>query len=214
MILTLETRWFDDTPLPADLYEWFETLGSVDPSHWTDFYLPTSDPALNLKYREGKVQVKHRLAPPIRRSFGPHVTGHCEQWIKWSFPSADGSPHLREIDDTGLWLPVRKTRQRHRFTGDDQQSLSEALPTSPPAAIEIELTEISVDEETAWSLCIEAEGPAESLLDTLTGAGSALFTETFPISLSAQQSFGYVQWLQQLPPEIGHPPPEVLISSD
>lgn len=197
MDFTLEARWFDSDPVPTDLREWTEALGSAEPSSWTDLYLPSSDPGFNLKLREDKVQVKRRLTEPTARSLGPTVTGQCEQWAKWSFP-LDTSSSLWEDDPTGLWVAVEKTRLRQSFEPDAQRSLSDRLPTSPPARVHVELTDVRVKGETAWTFCLETEGPAAGLASTLITLGPLLLDD-FPTALSAEHSFGYVEWLQRLP---------------
>lgn len=213
MSLTLEVRWFGTGPVPQDLQDWFGELGATSPSAWTDLYLPSEDPAMNLKLRSDNFQVKKRLAGPTRYSFGPHVTGRLEQWAKWSFPVEDASLSLPEHDASDLWVPVKKTRHQFAFTDDEQKIFSEGLPLSPPATIEIECTEVVAKEENAWTICLETEGPPQALLETLTTVGPVLFTEDFPVGLSEEESFGYAQWLQQLSSDDDWVPSEVLIPS-
>lgn len=213
MTLSLEARWFCAEPLPSALRDWMESLDPDDPFSWTDYYLPSEDPGLNLKLRDGKVQIKRRLAGPFRQNLGTSVNGRYEQWVKWSFSVSD-APSLPDTDPTALWVPVEKTRVRHTFSETEQASLTEKLPTSPPARAQMELTEVTAATETAWTVCLEAEGPASGLSDTLTALGPALFTDEFPVSLSAEQSYGYARWLQELSPDIGRPAPEVLFSKD
>lgn len=214
MIFTLEARWFNTGPVPSELRDWFENMGSSEASKWTDLYLLTEDVSLNLKLRGKNVQVKHRLGEPLHCSLGQSVTAHCEQWVKWSFACADAPSRPWDSDPTGLWVPVHKKRRRHRLSADTQETLSEALPTSPPATVEVECTEVTVGDETAWTFCIEAEGPTQTLHDTLTQAGRALLSDQFPVSLPAEQSLGYVEWLQGLSLDLERPSPDVLIAPE
>lgn len=207
---TLEMRWFESGSPPAELRDWFEDLGRPSSNTRTDLYLPCGDPARNLKLRNGRIEVKQRLAGPIRRSFGPAVTGDCEQWTKWSFPLRETPTPLTD-DPTDLWVPVEKTRTRHAFEATEQTDLSGELPASPPATVLVELTEVTAGSATAWTFCLETAGPSSGLVETLTAAGSTLLTDGFPTTLSADRSFGYVRWLQGLPTVTDEPAPEVRI---
>lgn len=211
MTLTLEARWFGAPPLPDVLREWFNTLGTIRTSAQTDLYLPAEDPALNLKLRDNQLQIKRRLAGPFRTSLGPTAAGRCEQWVKWSFDLEEASS-LWDEDPTALWVPVKKTRHQLTIPPEAQSSLTTDLPTSPPASIEAELTVLEADSESAWTFCVEADGPTGSLVETLTSAAPLLLDDRLPISLSTEQSFGYVRWLQQLPTVDTRPAPEVRIS--
>lgn len=210
MLYTLEARWFGSPPLPSALGEWFDTLGTVETSTQSDLYLPSEDPALNLKMRDDQLQIKRRLAGPLRTSFGPKATGRCEQWGKWSFDLANASSPLSEENPTDLWVTVDKTRHQLSIPPDDQSSLTPDLPASPSATIEVELTTFDVEEESAWTFCIETEGPVSSLVDTLVTAGPFLLND-IPLSLPADQSFGYTRWLQQRPTVTTRPAPEIQI---
>lgn len=211
MTLTLEARWFGTFPMPDVLQEWFNGLGTPWTSEQTDLYLPAQDPALNLKLRDNQFQIKRRLADPFRTSLGPNAVGRCEQWVKWSFDLEEPSP-LWDEDPTALWVPVEKTRHQLTFSPEAQSSLTPALPTAPPASIEAELTTLTAGSESAWTLCIEAEGPISSLGDTLTTAAPLLLDERLPVVLSSDQSFGYVRWLQQLPGVSPQPAPDLQLS--
>lgn len=213
MTLSLEARWFCDPPLPSALRNWVEALGPDPSFSWTDYYLPSDDPALNLKLRDNNVQIKRRLVGPFEQTFSPTVSGRSEQWVKWSF-SMGNALSFPDPDPTALWVPVEKTRVRHTFSEAEQATLTDTLPTTPPAKAQLELTEVTAAAETAWTVCLEAEGPASGLRDTLTAIGPALFTDEFPVTLSAEQSYGYARWLQELPPEVGRPASEILLSED
>ena len=212
MTYTLEARWFGTPPLPAALRDWFDTLASPKTSTRTDLYLPAADPTLNLKLRGDQVQVKRRLAGPIRTSFGPKAAGCCEQWAKWSFRLSEEESLPGDEEPTDQWIPVEKTRHQFAIPAGDQSALTSTLPTSPPATIEAELTEVEADAATAWTLCVETKGPVSSLVDTLTTAAPLLLDDQLPVSLSTDQSFGYIRWLQQLPAVSTRPAPEVQIS--
>ena len=211
MRFTLEARWFGPPPLPNALREWFGTLGPVETSTQADLYLPAEDPALNLKMRDDQLQIKRRLAGPLSTSFSEKAGGRCEQWGKWTLDLAGSPSSLWEDDPTDLWVEVQKTRHQLSFGPEDQPALTEALPTTPPSTLDAELTTVETAQDTAWTLCLEAEGPVASLVDTLTAAGPVVLDETLPVSLSTDQSFGYVRWLQQRPTVTTRPAPSVQI---
>ncbi|WP_103021171.1 hypothetical protein [Salinibacter altiplanensis] len=211
MTVTLEARWFGPAPLPGALQEWFTSSGSAETSTQTDLYLPAEDPALNLKMRDDQIQIKRRLAGPLSTTFSDAASGRCEQWGKWTLDLAGPSSALWDDDPTDLWVPVEKTRHQRSFAPDEQPALTDALPTTPPATLDAELTTVEAAGNTAWTLCLEAEGPAQGLADTLMAAGPVVLDETLPVSLTPDQSFGYVRWLQQRPTVTTRPAPDVQI---
>lgn len=196
--LTLETRWFGTGSLPKAVEDWFTTLGPIDTSTRTDLYFHPYDISLNVKIRDDYgelLQIKRQLGRTLTRTFGPDVTGRAEQWYKWSF-SLDDTPNLWNEDHTGLWIPVEKTRMQQSFDGDEIELLENNV-SDTRTTIGIELTEVVAEDETAWTFCLEVNGPSESLEETLDIAGSVLLKGEFPVSLSASQSFGYTHWLRQ-----------------
>lgn len=208
---TLEVRWFEHGAVPPPLRDWFAQFEPEPPSTWTDYYLPSQDAGLNLKVRDEKMQIKRRLAGPTPYTFGPRAAGRREQWIKWSFDLADGSPRAWTDDPTELWIPIEKTRHQHTYEPEAQSALAGALPTTPAATVMIEVTTLKTPDETAWTLCVEAEGPPNGLEKTLTVAGTALLDADLPVPLRANRSFGYVRWLQELPSVESGPAAELLI---
>jgi len=213
MIHTLEVRWFGTPPLPPALHEWFQTLGEVQTTSQTHLYLPAEDPALNVKVRDGQLQIKRQLGGPFRKAFGTQADGHCEQWGKWSFDLAAERSVLWDDDPSNLWVAVQKTRHQLKIPAADQPSLTDALPTTPPALVAAELTTLQVQDTSAWTFCVEAEGPVESLVETLLTAAPQLLNDTPPFSLSPDESYGYVRWLQQLPTVHTRPASEIQIPS-
>jgi len=212
MTITLEVRWFGNALPPLSLQDWFGQLDSESHEAWTDFYLISGDPGLNLKARDGKIQVKRRLTGPTACTFGPSASGHYEQWVKWSFDrEAEGVGPWGE-NTTGLWIPVEKTRRQRTFDSEAQSVLASALPMHAAAMVKIELTTFVVSEREAWTLCLETEGPPEGLVDTLSAAGEALFDADFPVTLATDQSSGYVRWLQRHSEVHPRPVPDLLVA--
>jgi hypothetical protein len=196
---SLEVRWFGEGSTPRALDEWIAGLGSVESASRTDLYLSPPTASFNLKLRrEGGefVELKRRLGGAERRSFGPDVTGDVEQWYKWSF-SLDHSPGLWTSERTGLWLPVRKARTLHALDPAERPS-SGGGPPDGDATAHVELTEVTVPSGTAWTVGLEVAGRAAALEDAFAAVASEAFGGSFPVSLPAERSVGYSEWLRRL----------------
>jgi hypothetical protein len=195
---TLEVRWFVEGSPPAPVVDWIESLGAEAETTRTDLYLVSDDPGMNVKLREGKVQTKHRIGDRTPITFAETVRGVQERWVKWSFPTVEQHHDLFEDDPTGLWVPVHKERLRLEIAPDEQTALLDPMIEPDPAEAKIELTEVRALERRAWTICMEAEGRPEALPGTLQQMGNYLFGEGHPPALTADQSFGYAQWIQRL----------------
>lgn len=215
MDTTLEVRWFGSQSPSSELRRWIDQLDPDAPSTWSDYYLPSEDSSLNLKVRDDKFQIKRRLAGPKRHTFSAAATGRYEQWTKWSFDLTEVPSHLSKDEDlTALWLPIQKTRHQRTFEPAEQGDLTAELPTTPPATVMTELTILETPDGEAWTLCLEAEGPPDSLLETLVAAGTVLLSADRPVSLSADHSHGYARWIQDLPHVRSGPSSELVLPSE
>lgn len=183
---TLELRWFanEDTP-PDRLHDWFDTLGDASQKERSDVYLLTAAPACNVKWRSGKIQTKRRVRAPNSAVTPTGYTGWQECWHKWSFKTDDAPPER----DANLWVRMQKVR--HQVT--------KLLPND--IVIKIELTRVKACNETAWSVCIEAEStsPTQPLADAL-GHAKYLWMSDLPAGLpfSEDTSMGYASWLHEV----------------
>jgi len=194
---TLEARWFYPGSPPDILVDWIRDLGAEVDSVRTDLYLVSTDPAMNVKLREGKVQTKHRLGPSTPISFGDRAQGYQERWVKWSF-DLDDDPDLLDDDPTDLWVPVHKKRLQLEMDEDDQADRLDVLVEEEPTEAALELTTVSARGEEAWSVCIESEGRPEGLPGTLRQVGDFLLDDTLPHTFTSDRSFGYAAWIGQL----------------
>jgi len=198
---TLEVRWFYDGPAPDDVVEWFTSLNPGQQREWEDVYLISDDPALNVKLRGGKIQLKRRSGDQTVTTFSEGVQGVREYWQKWSFPLTDSAPDLFHDDSSAasdLWLSVVKSRLQRKYTPDEQHALLDTLDEADPAHALVELTRVSHGEHAAWTLCMEAEGPMQALPGTLRQMGRYVFRTGFPPTLTPSHSFGYVRWLERI----------------
>lgn len=194
---TLEVRWFVPGAPPASVVDWITALGAEANATRTDLYLVSSDPAMNVKLREEKIQTKHRLAEPVPITFAEGVKGVKERWVKWSFPTKETHGLFNE-DPTGLWHPVHKERIQLEIDPDEQVALLDGAHEPTPADAAIELTVVQSRAHEAWTICMEAEGEPDALSDTLNEMGQYLFAQGNPPDLARDQSFGYARWLAGL----------------
>ena len=202
---TLEVRWFYDGTPPDAVVAWFKGLNPQQQSEREDLYLISDDPFLNVKLREGKIQLKRNSGDRTRTAFNDGVRGIREYWQKWSFPLTDDAPDLFTDDPSGLWMPVTKSRLRREYEPDEQHTLLDTLDEPEPAEALVELTRVTHGEHTAWTICMEAEGRAEALDGTLRQMGRYVFSQGTPPDLVPAHSFGYVRWLERLYEQQGVP---------
>lgn len=195
---TLEVRWFVKGSAPARVVDWVHSLGAEAESARTDLYLVSDDPAMNVKLREGAVQTKHRIGDRTAISFTQEVEGIQERWVKWSFPTVEQHHDLFQQDPTGLWVPVHKERLRLEISPEKQSSLLSRMIEPNPAEAKMELTKVRSQGYKGWTICMEAEGPSNTLPGTLQQMGNYLFQKGSPPSLSTDHSFGYARWIQKL----------------
>ena len=186
MFVTAEVRWFYEGPPPDAVAAWFQGLGppvdEQDPR--TDYYLRPTDEALNVKLREGQAEAKRRDGTVgALVSLADGQAGMVEHWRKWSFPLA--SEALGSPPADAYWM--RAYRLAEDAIDEDTETSSEAA-----RRCECELSELTIKDQTWWSLCLEASGdePEDSLRRTATH----IFGPTAP-SLHADASMGYPAWL-------------------
>ena len=197
---TLEVRWFYPGSPPASVVDWITEIGAEQESERTDLYLVSDDPAMNVKLREGKIQTKHRIGETVSIHFatenGETVSGQRERWVKWSFP-LNGTHELHDHDPTGLWVPVHKKRLQREVDDDDQADLLDTLVEDNPTDAAIELTQVTANGASAWTICVESEGRPDGLPGTLRQMGDHLLQD-IPQTLERDASYGYASWIQDV----------------
>ncbi len=203
---TLEIRWFAPGTPPSHVTDWIMDLGAESESNRTDLYLLSSDPAMNVKFREGQLQTKHRIGSGEGVRINERVSGVRERWIKWSFPLDDDAPDLVKSDPTGLWVPVHKQRLQVELDGDEQlQRLRDAgreITEPDPVEALAELTVVRSGDTVAWTVNVESEGAPGRLTSTLEQIVPLFFADP-AILFETETSFGYAEWLRSVvEPEI------------
>lgn len=174
-LTTLEVRWFAPGEAPLEVKHWFENgLGDLSPPETReDRYFKIPWERLNLKRRQGNLELKWRQQELGSHTLGDRLEGNVERWQKWT----GLNPLLALLPATG-WITVTKRRtQRHR------------------QAVSYELTQLLVQETVWWSLAFEAlanEGDRFQRVVTQIG-------QTYPgPKLRLEHSCAYPQWLGSL----------------
>ncbi|EAW35037.1 hypothetical protein [Lyngbya sp. PCC 8106] len=147
-LLTLEVRWFESGKIPQVIEKWFTTACPGELSRGVEeredqyFYTPGCE-CLNLKLREGKLELKWRQTQLEIDSFqDSNWQGRVERWLKWSYQDSI-SENLIQLLGTGD-QPIVKIgkKRRQRYYQD----------------VECELTQLTFDQyQSWWSLGFEME---------------------------------------------------------
>lgn len=201
MYTTIELRWFFPGFLPLAIVEWYEysapTAETQDPR--TDNYLNLfGTEKMSIKVREGRLEVKKRYRKVEFVKLHPNVTGHLENWRKWSVNLGEvEQPHPSA--STGNWISVTKSRRlcTYQFLSGRWQPVSFDLAPFDNGC-EIELTTLNVGSQTWWTVAFEAFGPADSNRAMLRSVSTQIFAALEPPDLSTENSFGYPWWLDQI----------------
>lgn len=196
MFKSREIRWFYPTELKS-VEKWFMdngyTFENADPR--TDYYLPLKNQDdIGIKLREGNVEIKQRIARTKKENISELANGYFENYIKWSFSSAEKDPLFQEIieGEKFNWLGVRKERIGYKLKENQNGSIIRVkLDEFPEFGCQVEYTRIKIKEELWYSLCLEWFGEKEieidlSILDEMLGDQE----------LKASNSMGYAEFLK------------------
>jgi hypothetical protein len=192
---SVEVRWFVEGGLPPEVTDWYEdAVGLADWQERTDRYIrPAAEGGLNVKWREGQLEVKRRIEVVGPASWGG-AAGTVERWRKWSFHLSDESPLAATGRD---WIAVTKHRTVRTLTFREDR----LVLTKPREVLQhgctVELAEVTVQHASWWSVCLEAFGPDAEARALLEQTASRVFAEN-PPPLAAEQSLNYVDWLARL----------------
>lgn len=196
MFKSREIRWFYPTELKS-VEKWFMdngyTFENADPR--TDYYLPLKNQDdIGIKLREGNVEIKQRIARTKKENISELANGYFENYIKWSFSSAEKDPLFQEIieGEKFNWLWVRKERVGYKLKENQNGSIIRVkLDEFPEFGCQVEYTRIKIKEELWYTLCLEWFGEKEieidlSILDEMLGDQE----------LKASNSMGYAEFLK------------------
>lgn len=193
-----EIRWFFSGPPERGLVAWFnQSYTSVGVGERTDHYLLGVGDALNIKLREGRLEVKQRQW--VRAGFQVNVRaqGQMEGWNKWSFGLTGEEEAVglakRHADQ---WLAVHKHRRLRTFIAE-RAEITETAPGSHPAAgCNAELTVVTAGDRRWHSLGFEAFGAGDRP-GLLHSVSEFLLNGDLPLTLPAEASSGYPAWIER-----------------
>jgi len=198
MYPTAEVRWFIRGTIPPEVDAWFRRgPGRVNKEPVrTDRYLQLrGSEGLNVKMREGLIEIKQRVGPVDVVRFHERVRGLVEQWRKWRFQLA-GPDAARSETDAFSWVAVRKDRRlrTYRVTGEKEVVvLSDA--EVPASGCELELTAVRMAGRAWWTVALEAFGDTSALRDNLFFTAQHVFHGDDTPAFKAADSRGYAAWL-------------------
>jgi hypothetical protein len=193
---TCEIRWFLKTPL-SGIAGWLEDLEAdrITTENRTDFYLfLPGRKDLGIKIREGRLEVKHRTAPPWPKQIAPAWEGYLEAWVKYGFELG------RNKTERPLWAgedptlhEVVKYRRAMLIHQTDGELTFGPLQYGNTTAIQLEYTKLRVLEETWYTLGLEWPEDLELQLP------ETFFREILGEDrLTRAESMGYAEFLQLL----------------
>jgi hypothetical protein len=201
-----ELRWFvrssGDNWQRA--HDWFApadpALQHREPER-TDAYLqlPASI-TVGVKQRQGRFEIKTQTVAP--RLFEPGtagISGHLDEWVKWSFASRDPAALEVELLQAGPWRTVIKDRHLQKYAEADG-TISPASPADrPDQGCNVELTRLAFSPgQWDWfTIGFEAFGPPARVSSILTASAERFFAQHagVPLALQAADSLGYPEFL-------------------
>lgn len=212
-LVSREVRWFLDGGINhhRSLKRWFEDKTARDPAClWaeqrSDIYLLVPESAdMGIKWREGKLQIKGRVAACGTTVFGARHQGLVERWIKWSYEEvAEAYRSLFQAEEVGglRRVSVRKIRALRKmrldpFTGS-------ACEIAPDAAIDrglnVELVDLEVNGMTYCSLAYEGFPCDPAMATAFAEAVSLELVSLTEPRLHSTLSRSYPGWLAGLFP--------------
>jgi hypothetical protein len=197
MLTTNELRWFYPGKVPPEIEEWFPQ--NCQPETREDWYLyaPGCD-YLGIKLRQERLEVKWRKAELGVLRFGKLVEGKAEKWGKWLCSDDAGeSFQPATVSGNSIWINIQKVRRLQSYQILPDSSIQLITDTdSIENGCSVEITQLLIQEQTWWSLALEAVGEDPHLSENLRLTASYLFQDYRGIKLIAANSYGYPHWLE------------------
>ncbi len=195
-----EFRWFFPGEPDPGLEAWFrQSFTNVSVGRRTDLYLLGADRALNIKLREGRVEVKQRQSQEKGFRVNAWVTGCRECWVKWSFDLQDGDLAIPLAGKhPEAWLPVRKKRLLRTFIPEFDEITETKAGSYPERGCNAELTFLRVEGASWYTIALEAFGAKADRPGLLHSVADYFLDRDLPLILSDASSFGYAEWIDKL----------------
>ncbi len=194
-------RWFFDGPVPPEVERWFcrSSLLSKAPPREDRYVLFPSSLGLNVKLREGRLEIKTLTANLGRRTFTPQAAGKLQIWEKRIGDRAAVAAFEKlESAAPHLWIGVSKERMLRKFVPKGKPLEEVSAGTLPlNGSCVVELTRLAVKGEVYWTACLETSGDPGG--ETLINAAAVIFADEIPAGyFLLENSRPYVEWLQGL----------------
>jgi hypothetical protein len=167
----------------------------------TDRYLRLPDSeGLNVKLREGRIEIKRRVGEVRAVRFHERVTGVVEGWRKWRFELAEpGSSRVQAASPASSWISVHKERRiRTYHVEKDEDVTARSGPKPAATGCELELSRVRAAGQIWWTLAFEAFGDESALRENLLLVARYVVSTDEPPSLPVSNSRGYAAWLIRL----------------
>jgi hypothetical protein len=187
MLTTLELRWFSHGTPPLEVEHWFsvdcpgELLGSPEEREDLYLYTPECD-YLNIKLRQGSLEVKWRKAELGILRCGDGLEGKVEKWLKWICEDSTKQSIIpANVAEEKAWVGVKKVRSQRHYQN-----------------IAFELTQLTVNNDTWWSIAFEMATQDANDRDRFESIVSQVSQTYHGPTLECDRSFAYPTWLARL----------------
>lgn len=187
MLSTWELRWFRQGTLPQDVENWFITdcPGKLfgTPEKREDFYLYIPEcQYLNLKLRQGNLEMKWRKSEVGLEQFGEHGEGKVEKWSKWICQDPNQQTFIPvNAQNKKPWIRVKKIRSQRLYQD-----------------ISVEITQLHTRNEFWWSMALERTCCENQQFDNFEHVLCEMSATYQGPQLLPRNSFAYPGWLTLL----------------
>ncbi len=210
---SIETRWFleGESSQHPELRQWFESCtpfpraADVQAPAWKgraggepDVYLLMPGCTdMGVKWREGTMQIKGRIADLGERRFGIGRSGKVQRWIKWTYPEVPAAYRaLFEASGTHNLetAAVHKTRAL-RMISMDTAKPEEVVPGIVlERGVGFEMTDLELNGARYCSVAFEAF-PGDAAAEAGFNAAVSGFLGELAGSPGIDASMSYPEWL-------------------
>lgn len=196
---SMELRWFLAGTIPEPIQQWFSQSATAPKSEGRrdDVYLwlPDADD-VGIKHRQGRIEVKRRLAQRGVHTLGDGIAGRIEQWVKWSFVLEKAQP-VDLTKPVGSWVTVEKHRQLKKYEVHQNDEVRLVAPDGPvEQGCNLELTALVLNGAPWWSIGFEAFGEMEAVETNLIVTINYVLSENNFPPLRAEDSYSFPHWLR------------------
>jgi hypothetical protein len=219
MQVSAELRWFWRNSAPDDLLQWFcesnaHGFSAGSGKSRTDRYLKESDQhEIGIKIRDEEsgvarhgVEVKGLVASTFITLNVPPFAGPVELWAKWT---SKALLHIEFTEETSVATEKQRWLRKFDTTGPNLSEIeldtdepphpkpdeTGRRPPLPAIGCNVELTCVSIANETWWTFGFESFGPLETLENSIRRAAKELVARRVPM-LADGIVASYPLWLQ------------------